>query len=63
VRSARRTGVVRRIELVRVAQLALVLEDVDSARARQVGGHVDALAAPAVVGRGQSVGSITGLAR
>ena len=63
MRSARRTGVVRRIELVRVAQLALVLEDVDSARARQVGGHVDALAAPAVVGRGQSVGSITGLAR
>ena len=63
MRYARRTGVVRRIELVRVAQLALVLEVVDSARARQVGGHVDALAAPAVVGRGQSVGSITGLAR
>ena len=63
VRAARRTGSVRLSELVAVAQLALVLEVVDSVRARQVGGQVDALATPAVVGRGQSVGSITALAR
>ena len=47
-----RTRIVRRGELVRVAQLALVLEVVDSARAHQVGGHADALATPAAVGRG-----------
>jgi hypothetical protein len=52
VRASRRTRIVRRGELVRVAQLALVLEVVDSARAHQVGGHVDALATPAAVGRG-----------
>ena len=63
VRAARRTGSVRLSELVPVAQLALVLEVVDSVRARQVGGQLDALATPAVVGRGQSVGSITALAR
>jgi hypothetical protein len=63
VRSARLTGLIRRIELVRVAQLALVLEVVDSARARQVGGHVDALATPEAVGRGQSMVSNAALAR
>jgi hypothetical protein len=52
VRASRRTRIVRRGELVRVAQLALVVEVVDSARAHQVGGHVDALATPAAVGRG-----------
>ena len=52
MRASRRTRIVRRGELVRVAQLALVLEVVDSARAHQVGGHVDALATPAAVGRG-----------
>ena len=51
VRASRRTRIVRRGELVRVAQLALVLEVVYSARAHQVGGHVDALATPAAVGR------------
>ena len=63
VRSARLTGLIRRIELVRVAQLALVLEVVDSARARQVGGHVDALATPEAVGRGQSMVRNAALAR
>jgi len=38
--------IVRRSDLVRVAQLVLVLEVVDSARARQVGGNVDVLATP-----------------
>ena len=60
---SRLTGLIRRIELVRVAQLALVLEVVDSARARQVGGHVDALATPEAVGRGQSMVSNAALAR
>ena len=54
VRAAWRTRSVRRSELVRVAQLVLVLEVVDSVRARQVGGNVDALAKPVAVGRRQS---------
>ena len=54
MRAAWRTRSVRRSELVRVAQLVLVLEVVDSVRARQVGGNVDALAKPVAVGRRQS---------
>jgi hypothetical protein len=54
VRAAWCTRSVRRSELVRVAQLVLVLEVVDSVRARQVGGNVDALAKPVAVGRRQS---------
>ena len=63
MRATRRTGTVRRSELVLVEQLALVLEVVDSARARQVGGNVDARATPAAVGRGQSVVGNAALAR
>ena len=63
MRAARRTGNVRLSELVAVAQLALVLEVVDSARARQVGEHVDALATPEAVGRGQSMVRNAALAR
>jgi hypothetical protein len=63
MRAARRTGTARRSELVLVEQLALVLEVVDSARARQVGGNVDACATPAAVGRGQSAVSNAALAR
>jgi hypothetical protein len=63
MRAARSTGTARRSELVLVEQLALVLEVVDSARARQVGGNVDACATPAAVGRGQSAVSNAALAR
>ena len=63
MRAARRTGTARRSELVLVEQLALLLEVVDSARARQVGGNVDARATPAAVGRGQSAVSNAELAR